>query len=74
MKEVKKCEYCGDSKVLLSGVRYYRGQEYIVDTVDIEGCYMSLRKDYKQEDDGIVEMCDIKINYCPMCGRKLDND
>lgn len=72
-RNVKKCPYChneiGKTHYALIDNQFYTNDEYIEGTVDINSndktlvlaigdCY----EDYSYE---------IKINYCPICGRRL---
>lgn len=75
-KQQEKCPYChneiGKTRYALIDNHFYTNDEYIEGTVDINSndktlvltigdCY----EDYSDE---------IKINYCPMCGRKLSDE
>lgn len=64
MEEVDKCEYCQGDKVI-----YDKGdwQDYIRLTVIDDSIYLSVGADGQSAADE-----SIKINYCPMCGRKLE--
>lgn len=75
MKEVKKCEYCncadeGFSDKVICETHY---DEAPNPTIRRKGdrYYLSILIDIPYV---VEERVDEKINYCPMCGRKLSND
>lgn len=71
-KDQKKCPYChneiGKTHYTLLECHYFANDNYVEAAVDINtNKSMSLMiSDYYGDNND-----EIKINYCPMCGRKL---
>lgn len=73
-KEQLKCDYCHAPFLDLSGKT-----EDELDQFDPDGAYCGLGKDstitYGSPGDGFDgQGRDAKINFCPMCGRKLGDE
>lgn len=71
----KKCPYChngtGKKHYTLLQCHYFANDNYVEATVDIntDKSLLLIVGDYYGDDTD-----EIKINYCPICGRKLTHD
>lgn len=75
LKKQQQCPYChhetGRKHYVLLECHYFANDNYVEATVDIntDKSMLLTISDYYGEN-----MDEIKIKYCPMCGRKLTND
>lgn len=73
-KGIDMCEYCGADEFLINNRRFnaktdtYNGFEVWIEDDELN-IYANLDKAKVVTASGSVK---VKINYCPMCGRKLD--
>lgn len=70
-KKKQQCPYChhktGRKHYVLLECHYFANDNYVEANVDIKdkSMFLNIGDYYKDVND------EIKINYCPMCGRKL---
>lgn len=75
----KDCPYCHHetrkNHYILLECHYFANDNYVEATVDIntDKSMSLIVGDYYGDDYG-DDTDEIKINYCPMCGRKLSNE
>lgn len=67
---MSKCRYCNEPFEPIQDLREYPKFHNIVLRIDTEG--PSLEIDFSANSKGGVLFVDTDINYCPICGRKLE--
>ena len=70
------CKYCSDKNKAIESVKSDLDATAFIDEEnnELSVCFSETVYEANEIDDEILYYIDVKINYCPMCGRKLKDE